>query len=105
MQEHLKEMSADELWNLYEKVADELTRRISVEKAKLDERLRKLRPALGENERRPYPKVLAKYRNPNNPKETWAGRGKQPRWLAAQLRSGKKLDHFLIQRALRRNNT
>jgi hypothetical protein len=31
------------------------------------------------------------------PSETWAGRGKQPRWLTAQLRSGKLLDDFRIQ--------
>jgi DNA-binding protein H-NS len=98
---HLKEMSADELWNLYEKVADELTRKMRLERAKLDERLRVVSSELGENrrKRRPYPKVLAKYRNPNNPEETWAGRGKQPRWLAAQLRSGKMLDQFLIRRS------
>jgi hypothetical protein len=48
-------------------------------------------------QRRPYPKVLPKYRNPKNPAETWSGRGKQPRWLAAQLRSGKKVDDFLIE--------
>ena len=40
-------------------------------------------------QRRPYPKVLPKHRNPKNPAETWSGRGKQPRWLTAQLRSGK----------------
>jgi len=96
MQHHrLKEMSLEELWNLHEKIADELTRKMTQEKAKLDERLSKLSPA--SRQRRQYPKVLAKYRNPKNPEETWAGRGKQPRWLAAQLRSGKKLDQFLIQ--------
>jgi DNA-binding protein H-NS len=46
-------------------------------------------------ERRPYPKVLPKYRNPKGG-ETWTGRGKQPRWLTAQLKSGKKLNDFLI---------
>ena len=40
-------------------------------------------------QRRPYPKVFPKYRNPKKPAETWSGRGKQPRWLTAQLRSGK----------------
>ena len=29
--------------------------------------------------------------------ETWAGRGKQPRWLVAQLRSGKRIEDFTIQ--------
>jgi DNA-binding protein H-NS len=98
---HLKGMSVDELWSLHAEVNEKLARRITLEKAKLEERLHKVRAVLGENERerRPYPKALTKYRNPQNPKETWTGRGKQPRWLAAQLRSGKKLDQFLIRRS------
>lgn len=42
-------------------------------------------------------KVAPKYRNPANPAETWAGRGKQPRWLAALTGAGRKLDDFLIK--------
>jgi DNA-binding protein H-NS len=49
--------------------------------------------------RQPYPRVLPKYRNPLQLSDTWAGRGKQPRWLTAQLGSGKHLDDFLIERA------
>jgi H-NS histone family len=40
--------------------------------------------------------VAPKYRKPANPGETWAGRGLKPRWLAAALKSGKKLEHFSI---------
>jgi DNA-binding protein H-NS len=40
--------------------------------------------------------VAAKYRNPENPAETWAGRGLKPRWLAAAIKSGKKLEDFAI---------
>jgi len=42
-------------------------------------------------------KVAPKYRNPANTKETWTGRGKQPRWLAAETTKGKKLEEFLIK--------
>ena len=98
----LKLMSVDELWALHVEIADVLTRRISAEKTQLELRLQKLRsstlePSLRRPERRPYPRVVPKYRNPAKPGETWAGRGKQPRWLTAQLRSGKKLDDFRIQ--------
>ena len=41
-------------------------------------------------------KVAPKYRNPGNPDETWAGRGKPPRWLAVQLEQGRKIEDFLI---------
>jgi DNA-binding protein H-NS len=49
--------------------------------------------------RRPYPVVMPKYRNPERPSETWAGRGKTPRWLAAQLKSGRRIDDFRIRYA------
>ena len=42
-------------------------------------------------------KVAPKYRNPANAKDTWTGRGKQPRWLAAETSKGKKLEEFLIK--------
>ena len=40
-------------------------------------------------------KVKPKYRNKKG--ETWAGRGKPPRWMAAELKAGKKKDYFLIK--------
>lgn len=41
--------------------------------------------------------VAPKYRNPANPDQTWAGRGKPPKWLAAELANGKTREDFLIQ--------
>ena len=95
----LESMSADQLWELYELVVAELGRKIAAERSLLEHRLRRLGVADSEvrRERRPYPKVFPKYRNPKNQNETWAGRGKQPRWLTHQLRSGKKLTDFLIR--------
>ena len=43
-------------------------------------------------------KVAPKYRNPANRSETWAGRGVRPRWLQAQLKSGRKIEEFAIAR-------
>jgi len=42
-------------------------------------------------------KVAPKYRNPANPNETWSGRGRQPRWLAALVEKGKPASDFLIK--------
>jgi DNA-binding protein H-NS len=36
-----------------------------------------------------------KYVNPKDPDETWAGHGRRPAWLAAQLKAGKPLERFL----------
>src|SRR5690606_14788063 len=40
--------------------------------------------------------VEPRYRSKSNPEDTWTGRGKQPRWLVAELEKGAKLDDFLI---------
>lgn len=40
--------------------------------------------------------VEVRYRNPDNHQETWTGRGKQPRWLAAAIASGCKLEEFAV---------
>src|SRR6266480_737127 len=90
----LAKMSVEELWTLHTEVASVLRRKIADEKLKLDARLREVRGFSVERERRPYPKVLPKYHNPKNPEQTWSGRGKQPRWLAAQVGYGKNLDQF-----------
>ena|SRR5579871_4397895 len=42
-------------------------------------------------------KVKPKYRDAKTG-DTWAGRGVQPRWLAAALKSGHKLEEFLIDK-------
>jgi DNA-binding protein H-NS len=89
-------MSAEELWFLHEEVASVLVRKIAEEKARLDERLRRLKSD-AVSARRPHRRIYPKYQNPARPDETWAGRGRKPRWLTVQLRSGKKLDDFLIQ--------
>jgi DNA-binding protein H-NS len=95
-------MSLDELWALRSEISSILKSKIAAEKAELEKRLRQLRSnslpsEAARRERRPYPRVFPKYRNPADPAETWAGRGRQPRWLTEQLRSGRKLDDFRIQ--------
>lgn len=41
-------------------------------------------------------KVAPKYRNPDNPRDTWTGRGSQPRWLAEKVKRGHHATDFLI---------
>ena len=45
-------------------------------------------------------KVKPKYRDARTG-DTWAGRGVQPRWLTAALKTGKKLDDYLIDKSAR----
>lgn len=37
-----------------------------------------------------------KYRHPENPELTWAGRGRQPRWVKEALQQGKTLEDMRI---------
>jgi DNA-binding protein H-NS len=102
--QNLAMMSADELWTLHEKIRAILTTKLDAEKHELERRLVQLighnndRPGNGATQRRPYPKVFPKYQNPERPFETWSGRGRQPRWVGAQLRMGKKVDDLLMSR-------
>jgi DNA-binding protein H-NS len=119
----LKSMSTDELWALHEEIVTRLAAALTAEKRVLENRLRQLQrgnetspathaaksnaksssakssSAKSSIERRPYPAVVPKYRNPERPSETWAGRGKTPRWLTAHLKSGKRIDDFRIRQA------
>ena len=41
--------------------------------------------------------VAVKYRNPDNPAETWSGRGRTARWLAEKLKKrGVKIEDFAV---------
>jgi DNA-binding protein H-NS len=42
------------------------------------------------------PAGKVKYRNPDNPEQTWTGRGKRPRWLQEALDQGANLEDFAI---------
>jgi DNA-binding protein H-NS len=101
----LEILSTEELWVLHEKVAATLKAKIIAGQKVLDGRLSQLNGQFrveqtGETpERRAYPTVFPKFRNPEQPSETWTGRGKKPRWLTAQLESGKQIDDFRIDLA------
>ncbi len=106
---NLDAMSVDEMWQLHEEISQVLSVRLTSEKRELEKRLAQLRretrlmePADAQplkdapRERRKYPRVFPKYRNPDEPSETWSGRGKQPRWLAAALKTGHSIEEFVI---------
>ncbi|HGA2320490.1 TPA: H-NS family nucleoid-associated regulatory protein [Pseudomonas putida] len=46
--------------------------------------------ALGEKP----PRGAARYKDPANPFNTWAGRGKRPSWLRSYLEQGRLLEEF-----------
>ena len=94
----------------HEELTKVLAEKITSEKLELEKRLERLNRAelLGDARnvalvskaqrapRHKYPNVLAKYRNPQAPMETWSCRGKQPRWLVATLKAGHEIQEFKI---------
>ncbi|WP_099827237.1 H-NS family nucleoid-associated regulatory protein [Oceaniglobus indicus] len=46
--------------------------------------------------RKPTQKNPPKYRNPEDPTQTWTGRGRQPGWVKKALENGQSLDDFKI---------
>lgn len=110
---NLASLSIEDLTRLRDETGRVLAGKLESEKRKLERQLARLgtdllpkRAQMAARQRtirssrkagRAYPPVRPKYRNPANRSETWAGRGKQPRWLVAQLKGGKKIEDFLIQ--------
>jgi DNA-binding protein H-NS len=41
-------------------------------------------------------KIKPKYRNPANKSETWAGRGREPKWFTAAIKAGKTREQLTI---------
>lgn len=39
---------------------------------------------------------VAKYANPDDPIQTWTGRGRKPNWLVTKLKKGARMDDFAI---------
>jgi DNA-binding protein H-NS len=106
---NLKSMSVDQLSNLQAEVEAALSAKVVEERRELEAKLNHLSRLSGVGGARTYGRgpgrrglslrgrpVAPKYRNPENPSETWAGRGLKPRWLSAAMKSGKKLEDFAI---------
>jgi DNA-binding protein H-NS len=94
----LESKSIEELWALHEEITSVLLTTMEAEKLKLEKRLNHLRARIVHDlqQRRPYPEIHPKFRNPNPPHQTWSGRGKQPVWLRELLGKGKSLENFRI---------
>ena len=98
---NLKSMSIDALIGLKGRIDTALAAKVQDERRSLESELAKLSRVDGGRSRATFGrgtrgKVAPKYRNPENPAETWAGRGLKPRWLSAALKAGAKLDDFAI---------
>jgi len=92
---NLKSMPVAKLLDLKGRVETALRTKVADRRRALESDLARL-TRFGGRGHRIMAKVPPKYRNPDDPSETWAGRGLKPRWLAAAIKAGKKLEHFAI---------
>lgn len=100
------DLSLKELTDLLAKIEDTITIRrksgLTDTKAKLAAIAAEAGFALDDlfgksDAKRPRSAIPIKFRNPDNPAETWTGRGRQPRWLAAKLtKRGVSRDDFRV---------
>jgi DNA-binding protein H-NS len=94
-------MSVDELWEIYGEISKLLEAKILAEQEILERRLISLHLATKTDRlkaRRPYPTVLPKFANPDEPSQVWPGRGKRPRWVTEKLATGLALEDLSIGR-------
>ena len=100
----LNSLTTTDLERLQERVATILKARKDAEKSEAIERIRALASEAGitvsihEGGGAGGKKgaVPPRYRNPDNPSDTWSGRGRAPRWLADLEAKGRKRTEFLI---------
>jgi DNA-binding protein H-NS len=79
----------------YQRIARDAGYEVTLTKIGEEGRRRRGRMS-GRDDRRS--EIAPKYRNPENPSETWSGRGREPKWLQHQIAAGKSKEDFLIDR-------
>lgn len=102
-------MSYDQLLVLKMRVDQELTSRGDSELHALKEKLELIANAQGvsigelfgvrvprQKKERKKREVRIKYRNPDNPEESWTGVGKMKKWLAEKIEAGHALEEFAV---------
>jgi DNA-binding protein H-NS len=109
----LKTMSIDKLMKFKDQIEAALASKVTEQRHALELQLSKLdrfevgkgrgKSASGRGGARGA--VAPKYRNPEDPAETWAGRGLKPRWLTAAIKGGKSLEDFAIAGAATSSKT
>jgi DNA-binding protein H-NS len=100
----LENMSATELAAMQARIERIKVEKQNSERAALRDKIAKIARDAGfdvmdlfDGRRGKRSKVAAKYRDPNNPANTWTGRGRMPRWLTAATKGGKaKKEDFLV---------
>jgi DNA-binding protein H-NS len=105
MQMDLEKLSLDELKALQNEVAVEIFNFEKKKKAEILAELEALAHAKGfslkellgnPNGKSTKKSVVPKYADPENPENTWTGRGRKPKWFVTALENGCTAEDFAI---------
>jgi DNA-binding protein H-NS len=106
MAENIATLSEHELSELIAKASKELEAKRQGKKRETIAQIKELAASIGvhveisEGEKKAASRkgssVPIKYRDPENPKNAWTGRGMKPRWLNALLSKGRSLEEFQV---------
>ena len=102
----LAKMTMKDLLTLQQRVESAIEKRKERDREVVKQKMEKLAQESGYNivelfgtkPARKRAPVAVKYRDPKNPSNTWTGRGRMPRWLAAKVKAGQKREKFLIKK-------
>jgi len=103
---NLQDLSIFDLQRLSEEIDDENERRSLDAKKKAVSQMKELAASVGMS----IEEVMAysaakrakgqpKYQNPEDPRQTWTGRGKRPQWIKTAIEQGRNLDEMRLQEA------
>ncbi|MCB1804912.1 MAG: H-NS histone family protein [Candidatus Competibacteraceae bacterium] len=103
---NLSDLSVEDLEKLVNDVEKEVERKKKTQVRDIRQQMEKLASSVGMTpeqvlnfEKRKSAKTVGepKYRNPNDPQQTWTGRGKRPGWFVDALEKGIKPEKMLIK--------
>lgn len=108
----LEQLSDEELRDLHDQLQRELEVREEKRIEEVEQEFRRLAASIGmepeevvmqmqrKGAKRSSNKAVqadVQYQNPDNPRQTWAGRGKRPKWLNEKLDAGACLEEFKVR--------
>lgn len=101
----LSSFATPQLRELTKDIDKELKRRESEERKNIKTQIRELAASIGMTPEEvlgiePAKKSTTgepKYQNPDNPEQTWTGRGKRPAWINEAIKQGKTLEDMKIR--------
>lgn len=102
---NIQELSTIELQKLIKDAQAELETKQNGMRKEVIAQIKELASSIGvtvdiiedKKSKKPTSSVPAKYANPNNPSDTWTGRGLAPKWMQALIAEGRSKDEFLIR--------